>query len=280
MITVKTVKDLLRESRQRESFRLLPKGKTYKDLSTICVIPTPGNVEEKRFLNCEKCEHRNEYVHTRVNGIDPRVYDSWKKIIRPMNVPFLEMFVNGMEVGDAYNAAVETILSNPGTKNFKYLLTLEHDNLPPGPDDLIPQGPLMALYEGIAKGFDVVGGLYWTKGSPSMPLIYGDPKQGSKHKSGMFKVRHNWKPGQLVECNGMGMGFTLFKLDIFRDKRLKKPWFKTAQGVAEKFDGEKGVVGYTQDLWFFEQIRALGYKVAVDTRVKVGHMDLSTGIIY
>lgn len=280
MITAKTVKQLMKEARFRESFRVLPKGKTYRDLSTVIVIPTPGMTEEKAFLNCSKCKHKNEYTATRISGLDPRVVESWKRIVKPMNVPVLEMIVNGMEVGDAYNAAVENILSNPGTKNFKYLLTLEHDNLPPGPSPEIPQGALMALYDGIQKGYDVVGGLYWTKGQPSAPLLYGDPKQNSKHKSGMFKVRHDFKDGALVECNGMGMGFTLFKLDIFRDKRLKKPWFKTAQGLDTKFDGETGIVGYTQDLWFFEQIRALGYRVAVDTRVKVGHMDLRTGQIY
>lgn len=282
--SVKTIDQLMKDARFRDSFKVLPKGNTYKDLSTVIIIPTPGNVEEKGQLNCKKCKHKNEYTTMKVNGLDPRVVESWKRIIKPMNVPVIEMMVNGHEVGEAYNQAIEHILSSPGLKNFKYILTLEHDNLPPFADDKIKQGPLMALYEGIAKGYDVVGGLYWTKGTPSAPLIYGDPKQvetkTNKPTSGMFKVRMDWKDGDLVECNGMGMGFTLFKTEIFKDKRIEKPWFKTAQGIGEGPTGEPGMAGYTQDLFFFQKARALGYKVAVDTRVKVGHLSFADGIIY
>jgi hypothetical protein len=157
------------------------------------------------------------------------------------------------------------------------MLTIEHDNIIP----FIPntQGPLMMLYEDIEQGFDVAGGLYWTKGNPSMPLIYGEPKEirkkGKQPMAGMFKVRHDWKPGQVVECNGMGMGFTLFKMELFKDKRIKKPWFKTVNEHSEQ-----GPKLYTQDLYFFEKIRTLGYRVCVDTRVALGHMDLHTGVIY
>lgn len=270
-ISVKTVDQLLKQAEFRNSFKVLPKGKTFRDLSTVIVIPTPGNVEEKGFLNCSKCKHKNEYVRTNVNGLNPVVVDSWKRMVKPMNVPVVEMMVNGHEVGEAYNIAVETILSSPGLKNFKYLLTIEHDNIVP----FIPnsQGPLMMLYEDIQNGYDVAGGLYWTKGNPSMPLIYGDPK-GKKQKE-RFGVRFDWKEGDIVECNGMGMGFTLYKMDIFKDKRLKKPWFKTVNEVSEN-----GVGMGTQDLYFFGKIRDLGYKVCVDTRVRVGHMDLKSGTIY
>jgi hypothetical protein len=153
------------------------------------------------------------------------------------------------------------------------MLTLEWDNIVP----YIPstQGPLMMLYEGIAKGYDVVGGLYWTKGIPSMPLIYGEPDADIKDTDGYFKVIHNFEQDSLVECNGMGMGFTLFKMDIFRDSRLEKPFFKTLQEHTPE-----GAKMYTQDLYFFEKIRKLNYKVAVDTRVKVGHLDFKSGIIY
>ena len=43
---------------------------------------------------------------------------------------------------------------------------------------------------------------------------------------------------------------------------------------------EEGIKMYTQDLFFFEKIRPLGYKCAVDTRVKIGHLDVKSGIIY
>ena len=78
-----------------------------------------------------------------------------------------------------------------------------------------------------------------------------------------------------MECNGLGMGFNLFKLDIFKNKELPKPWFKTVQEVIPG-----GAKAYTQDLFFFEQAAKCGYRFAVDCRVLVGHYDLQNDIIW
>lgn len=274
-VSVKTVDELLNQAKFREAFRVLPKGNTFKDLSTIIIIPTRGTQEEKKQLICSKCKHKNEYMSSTIHGLHPMFVESYKRLIKPMNVPILEMMVNGYEVGDAYTKAIEAILENPAINKFKYVLTIEDDNIIP----FIPnsQGPLMMLYEDMEKGYDVAGGLYWTKGVPSMPLLYGDPKEKRDASAGMFKVRYDWtkKPAGPIECNGMGMGFTLFKLDIFKDERVERPWFQTINDITEK-----GVRNYTQDLNFFEKIRALDYKVCVDTRVKLGHLDIRTGVIY
>ena len=289
-VSVQTVDQLLDQARFRNSFEVLPKGDTFKDLSTIAIIPIPGPTTEKKFLNCKKCKTKNEYESWTFSGLHPTFVEAYKRLIRPMNVPFLEMMPSGYEVGDAYTKSIEMILANPALNHFKFVLTIEYDNIIP----FIPntQGPLMLLYETMEKGFDAVGGLYWTKGNPSMPLIYGDPKEKRETPAGMFKVvfpakvqPKNWKegkivsgewwPGDIVECNGMGMGFTLFKMDLFRDKRFKKPWFKTCNDHTDK-----GPRMYTQDLYFFEKFRELGYRCAIDTRVKLGHLDFKSGIIY
>lgn len=281
-ITTKTIDSLLKQARFRDSFKVIPKGKTFKDLSTIIILPTRGVQEEKKDLICKKCKTKNEYTSATMNGMHPIFVEAWKRLIKPMNVPVLEMIVSGMEVGAAYTQAIEQILANPALSKFKYILTVEDDNIIP----FIPntQGPLMMLYEGIEKGYDVVGGLYWTKGNPSMPLLYGNPQHKRDATAGMFKVQFPcignqkkdcWKDGELVECNGMGMGFTLFKLDIFKDSRIEKPWFKTVNEHSAE-----GLKLYTQDLHFFEKFRKLGYRCAVDTRVKIGHLDVRTSIIY
>ena len=294
-ITTKTIDQLLRQARFRESFNVIPKGNTFKDLSTIIILPTRGTTEEKKKLICKKCKTENEYLSTTVNGLSPIFVEAWKRLIKPMNVPVLEMVIQGMEVGAAYTAAIENILANPALAKFKYILTVEDDNIIP----FIPntQGALMMLYEDIEKfNLDVVGGLYWTKGNPSMPLLYGDPNKGRDAVEGMFKVRFpakvqkkgrsgklntdgsDWTDGEVVLCNGSGMGFTLYKLDIFKDSRIEKPWFKTVSdhGTKEK----PGIRQYTQDLFCFEKLREVGYKVAIDTRIKIGHLDTKTGIIY
>lgn len=206
----------------------LKNAKSYQDLSTVIVIPTRGT-------------------------IPARVVECWMGLMTPMNQKTTRLFISGMEVGEAYNAAVETILAHPELSKWKYMLTLEEDNLPP------PDG-LLKLYESIGE-FDAVGGLYWTKGEGGQPMCYGNP-------SGILNfVPQIPQPETVTECNGLGMGFTLFRLAIFR--RLKKPWFKTLQ----EWDPQVGSRGYTQDLYAFEQMRKEGMRVACDARVKVGHLD-------
>lgn len=295
MIETKTVDQLLSQAKFRQSFQDVPKGGVFRDLSTIIILPTRGTQEEKKELVCKKCKHKNEYTAYNINGMHPIFVEAWKRLIKPMNVPVLEMVIQGMEVGAAYSSAIQNILANPALNKFKYILTVEDDNIIPFMPNT--QGPLMMLYEDMEKyKLDAVGGLYWTKGNPSMPLLYGDPKETRDAAPGMFKVRFpaktqkkgrsgklnkdgsDWTDGEVVECNGMGMGFTLFKLDLFRDERIEKPWFETIQDHGT--DKKPGVRLYTQDLNFFEKFRNLKYRCAVDTRIKIGHLDIKTGQIY
>jgi hypothetical protein len=84
----------------------------------------------------------------------------------------------------------------------------------------------------------------------------------------------NFRPqvptGGLQECCGTGMGFNLFRLSMFKDEKLRKPWFKT-----QTKDGMA-----TQDLHFWSNARQFGYRCAVDCDVKVGHYDHTTGVVW
>ncbi len=208
-------------------------SQSYKDLSTVIVTPTRGG-----------------------RSLCPRFVSSVMGLLRPMNQKcFGPVFISGMEVGEAFNSAIEMILANPELAKFKFLLTLEDDNIPP------PDG-LLKLYEGI-KDFDAVGALYWTKGECGQPMIYGNPIQ-----SPLNFVPQQPIPESLQRCNGLGMGFTLFKMSVF--KKLEKPWFVTKQS----HDPNKGTQCYTQDLYAFERMARIGMKVACDTRIKVAHLDI------
>lgn len=215
-------------------------GKAYRDVSTVCVIPTRGM-------------------------IPARVVESWWGLINPMNQPFIRIMVRGMEVGDAYNAAIEMILAHEQLSKWKYVLTLEEDNMPP-PDGLLRL--IEAMNE--ERHYAAIGGLYWTKGEGGQPMIYGNPA-GIIDFAPQVPV-----PDAVQECNGLGMGFTLFDLDVFRDERIPRPWFKT---VAEWSPETGGQVG-TQDLYFFKHAREAGYRVASDNRVRVGHYDHKEDMIW
>jgi hypothetical protein len=104
-----------------------------------------------------------------------------------------------------------------------------------------------------------IGGLYWTKGEGGVPQIWGDVKDPVLNFRPQVPV-----PGELVECCGTGMGFNLWRLAMFKDPKLRRPWFKTvADGTG---------IG-TQDLYFWGDARKHGYRCAIDCGVLVGHHD-------
>jgi hypothetical protein len=211
------------------------KDRAYRDQSTVMVVPTRGRVPA-------------------------RVCECLLGLMAPMNQPFTRIFVSGMEVGAAYDEAVATILAHPQIKDFKYLLTVEEDNLPP-PDGLIK------LLDSIGD-YAALGGLYFTKGEGGQPMAYGKPGEMPEYAP--------WLPpeGEPVPVNGIGMGFSLIKLDVFRD--MERPYFQTLQ----RYDPNSGVAAASQDLHFCGRIREMGHKVAVAPAVKVGHLDPESGIVW
>lgn len=214
-----------------EAIKRLDYQGVYKDLSTIILIPGFGQMPTKCVA-------------------------SWMNLISPPNGKLFRIWALGMEVGEAFSQSIKNILEHPDLSKFKYLLTLEHDNTPP-PDGLVK---LLARMEANPE-YACIGGLYWTKGEGGVPQIWGDPKAADQPN---FRPQ---KPvlGQLVECVGTGMGFNLWRLDMFKDERLRRPWFQTkadASGVG------------TQDLYFWGDARKYGYRCAIDCDTLVGHYDL------
>ncbi len=69
-------------------------------------------------------------------------------------------------------------------------------------------------------------------------------------------------PDSLFKCYGLGTGFMLIKLDVF--KKLKKPWFKSVQ--------DKNLVHTTEDIYFCQQANKAGIKIYCDPTIKMGHI--------
>jgi hypothetical protein len=189
--------------------------------------------------------------------IPTKVYLSHCGLIFPPNQAAHRMAAIGMEVGEAFSNSIAEIVSHPDLGQWEYLLTIEHDNIPPA-DGLLSLIRRMEAH----PEFACIGGLYWTKGEGGVPQIWGDPKDPVLNFRPQPPV-----PGQLVECCGTGMGFNLWRMSMFRDQRLRRPWFKTQAGA----DG----VG-TQDLYFWSDARKYGYRCAIDCGVLVGHYDVNT----
>jgi hypothetical protein len=188
--------------------------------------------------------------------IPSKVYLSHCSLIFPPNQGAHRMLAMGMEVGEAFSNAIAEILAHPELSQWEYLLTIEHDNCPPI-DGLVRLIQRMEEH----PEFSCIGGLYWTKGEGGVPQIWGDIKDPVQN----FRPQPPDPNGGLVECWGTGMGFNLWRLKMFKDERLRRPWFKTVAGI-------EGVG--TQDLYFWADARKYGYRCAIDCSVKVGHYDM------
>lgn len=189
---------------------------------------------------------------------------SWWNLAFPPNNGVVKWLCLGMEVGEAYSQAIEQILAHPQLKDYKYILTLEHDNAPPS-DGVIK---LIERMENHPE-FACIGGLYFLKGENSAAQIWGDPRDPVIN----FRPQLPDVNGGLVECCGTGMGFNLFRLSMFKDERIPRPWFRT-------LNGKNGEGIGTQDLTFWREARKYGYRCAIDCSVRVGHFDVANDFMW
>ena len=228
---------------ERSRDRLI-RGGSYKNQATIGIYPSRGDLH-------------------------PKVVGAWMNMLVPMNQPYVRLWPYNMEIGDAYSQTVESVIADPQFAKFRYVLTMEADNIPP-PDGLIL---LLESIEGGVDGkkYDAVGGLYWTKGEGGQPMIYGNPDEMPRSFAPQVPLVDT-----VQRCNGLGMGFTLFRLSMLRDPAIPRPLFRTRSeytpGVGSRVN--------TQDLYFFDNAAGLGYKFASDTRCKVGHYDQFADIVW
>lgn len=187
----------------------------------------------------------------------------WNLIFPPNNA-VVRMLAIGAEVGAAYSEAIESILNHPDLSQWEYILTIESDNMPP------QDGVLKLLKDMDAHPeFSCIGGLYFCKGEMGCAHIWGDPTDPVLN----FRPLPPDPSGGLVECCGSSMGFHLWRMEMFKDKRLRRPFFKTLRG-------DEGTGIGTQDLYFWGDARKYGYRTAVDCSIKVGHYDVANDILW
>lgn len=248
-----------------EGIEAFEKTKNWLDQSVAWVIPTRGFYPAK-------------------------VVDSWDTICWPMNQRRTgRLAMIGMEVGDAYNMLFRLATDRefcamnyaPETveliQSTKFILTTEEDNVIP-PNAI--EGLMASLYtcpdceadidpeswvcpEG-HRGYDAVSGLYFTKSMPPRPMAYGSVSEPGDFKP--VSVAQAIKDGSTIEVNGIAMGCAIWRKELF--KRVSSPWFETVDGG-------------TQDLVFCKKAKSeANARFGVNCSVRVGHLDVKTGVLY
>lgn len=179
----------------------------------------------------------------------------------------------GYQVAEARNDCVRQALE----KNFEWMFFIDHDVL-------LPVDSCIKIRNYMNKGTDpVIGGLYYNKASVPEPLLYRGRGNGPFY---------GWKPGDVVDVDGLPMGLTMIHTSLFR--AMNPPWFVTPMEIKFDEDGIPAKVGGTEDLYFFDRVLSEGilekagwsdaakkqYPFLCDTSIFAQHIDLSTGRQY
>ena len=134
-------------------------------------------------------------------------------------------------------------------------------------DDVIfPPNTLLQL---LSRNKDIVGGVYWSKSEPPVPLMFRGHMRGSYM---------DWHAGDFIRIDAMGDGLTLIKTKVF--KAMPKPWFNLNYTYHELDKVTKPDVGTTEDLYFYKKARDYGFEVWCDTSIQALHYDKNNKIFY
>lgn len=142
----------------------------------------------------------------------------------------------------------------------KYLFFIDEDVTPPG--HALRQ--LIYQADHHPEGM-VFGGIYCHKAKPPMPMIF------KGYGAGPF---WDWKIGEFFEVDGISMGCTLIRVEVFKD--LPKPWFKTVDTIDKYYDGAPGAEMWTEDLYFCHKVKEAGHKIYADAAVLCEHWSIET----
>jgi hypothetical protein len=205
---------------------------------------TPDKLKNFKFVVGCPCPTR---VMTRETAL------ALKSLQYPMFGNPIALSPDSMEVAEARNFIAQHAVD----VGAEYVFFLDYDVAP-------PSNTLVRLMQ---HDVPVAAAVYNSKSVPTWPLIY---VRGHNH------AFEDWETGDLVEADGVGMGATVIKTEVF--KKLKKPWFRTVPGYTS--NGSSVLPHMTEDIWFCDKVRDAGIKILVDTSLQAGHVDWTNGFIY
>jgi hypothetical protein len=125
-------------------------------------------------------------------------------------------------------------------------------------DDMM--APVDLFYKLVKHDADIVAPLAFTRNPPHRPVMFKTVEGYDKVIGKSYFINtpvFNYPRDKFVECDAVGFGSVLIKTEIF--KKMAKPYFMGSTGTGE-------------DIHFCLAAKKLGYKVFMDTAVKLGHL--------
>lgn len=183
--------------------------------------------------------------------VEPRFINSLDQLQKPEGT--LPLVIERLHVDRARNEIVDMVLhpevprppqypTGIGNryKDVSHILFVD--------DDMIfPPNGLMRL---LSHKLPIVGGLYFARIEPHLPVVY-------RHVDG-----NQWVPvtefcAGLQEVDAIGFGFCLVERTVF--EKLPRPWFEFSDKMGE-------------DMYFCQEAKKVGYPIILDADIKCRHM--------
>jgi hypothetical protein len=154
---------------------------------------------------------------------------------------------HGKSVADAYNHAAATSLQD----GAEFMLSVEDDHI-------VPAGTIEKIWQLYCASDprSIVGAWYPQRLDPrtGSPIVVVDRRRAFLSDD-----------GAVHEVYSIPQGFTLIPTRVFEE--LEPPWFVSTPSL-------------TQDSYFSQRAREIGYRLLVDTSARIKHVDRDTGRIY
>lgn len=144
----------------------------------------------------------------------------------------------------------------------KYLFFIGDDTIPPAE-------AFMVLMQKMKFNPDIkiIGGMYFSRSLPPQPMAWKGYMEGSFY---------DWHVGELFEVDWMGCDCLLLDMSIFDE--VQEPWF--SQDYVFGPTQAKPIALATEDIYFYEKMKAAGFKIWMDASIQCIHQDRNTGMQY
>lgn len=154
-------------------------------------------------------------------------------------------------IGKVFTAlARERIAEEAVKQDMDYLFMID--------DDMLSEPDIFeCLYR---HDKDIIAALAFTRSNPHSPVIYRLKSGYDPIACSNYYINYtvfDYPKESLVECDAVGFGAVLIKCDVL--KKMKKPWFMSTAGSGE-------------DIHFCHKAGQDGFKIYMDTSVKLGHI--------
>lgn len=194
-----------------------------------------------------------------VGALDPGwivAYHALEKPLRPDGMPdWAEAFIVRQVIHLSRNMLAKAMLKMEAER-FEWLFMLDDDVFPP-PD---------ALMRLLSHNERIVSGLYLGRRPPHQPVAYHFHTR--EDGSGYLPITAEEVTGEpkLIEVEAIGAGCLLVHRTVF--EAMQEAEMTPFQFLC---GGGRDGRDMSEDMWFCEQARTLGFRIMLDTGVSCGH---------